>query len=61
VLDGTLKSGLILVELTPNRIAVKARPQVVLTANNSAHEQWYKNFLKNCEDMYQDAAPYAWI
>jgi hypothetical protein len=60
VLDGTLKSGVILVELTPNRIEVKSRPHVVLSAANPAHKEWYKNFLRNCEDMYQEANSYEW-
>jgi hypothetical protein len=60
VLDGRLQTGTILVERTPNRLEAKNRPHILLSANNPAHEEWYKNFLKNCEDMYQEASPYEW-
>ncbi|MBN1683304.1 toll/interleukin-1 receptor domain-containing protein [Candidatus Bathyarchaeota archaeon] len=60
VLDGESPKGTILVELTPNRIAVPNRPHFILRADNAAHREWYKHFLSNCKVMFKEAVPWVW-
>lgn len=60
VLDGTLASGTIIIELAPNKMEVLARPHVMLRASEPTHQEWYQKFLKNCEDMFDKATPWRW-
>lgn len=60
VIDGKTPRGTILVELTPNRIAVPDRPHFVLNADNPAHRDWYESFRQNCERMWEEATPFSW-
>ena len=60
VVDGGLPSGVMIIELAPNKMEVLARPHVMLLASEQSHRDWYEKFARNCEAMFDCAAPWPW-
>jgi len=46
VLDGRTPTGVIIAELTPNKMEVPARPHFVLSATQTSQPYWYQKFLE---------------